>query len=620
MKKFFVMMFSLFFAAEIFAVDLTFHIDPGVVIPLKENFVPGFVGYAQASVDLFGFLNVGVEGTYGIEVPSNMTTPLTTYGGGLGVGAYYYPLSRLHLGLGGSIGVYNASMKISGKENSFSDLYWRGYGEIGYRINPSLTVSGFGGYTSYLVTKNQPMMSGPIAGISVSYTVSLGKGGSSGFRISKNQDDPIFPIFMGAYNQNAMATISIHNQEGAEINDVHVSFRAGKYTSQTLECAHFSRIKKYGTVEVPLRASFSNEILKFSENGKISGEIVIEYKFLGKTKQTVQNISLDIYNRNSFMWYDSSALAAFISPDVEEVSQFAKYVAGIARGGFRTGLSRNLEIAIAMYESLKLAKVSYSDDKTTPYLEYHFSDQLDSIQYPLQTMNHLGGDYDDLGLLLASCLESVGVPTGYLICDDDFIVLVDLEVKPTSAGNHFADVSKLVVDDQTAYFGISMKKFDSNFAASLAAAGEIIKQANNGDIYCEYVNTHEAWETYIPVAFTGLNGLFSNPGQTKIESAYNTSLNSYVNKEINGVIANARASGDPNKIGLAYVRIGRYSEAKAEFSKSNSIPAMNNLANVYILEKNYTAAINQFRKVLQIEPENQTALKGIEKATAQMGM
>lgn len=620
MKKFFVIMFSFFFAAEIFAVDLTFHIDPGVVIPLKENFVPGFVGYAQASVDLFGFLNVGVEGTYGIEVPSNMTTPLTTYGGGLGVGAYYYPLSRLHLGLGGSIGVYNASMKISGKENSFSDLYWRGYGEIGYRINPSLTVSGFGGYTSYLVTKNEPMMSGPIAGISVSYTVSLGKGGSSGFRISKNQDDPIFPIFMGAYNQNAMATISIHNQEGAEINDVHVSFRAGKYTSQTLECAHFSRIKKYGTVEVPLRASFSNEILKFSENGKISGEIVIEYKFLGKTKQAVQNISLDIYNRNSFMWYDSSALAAFISPDVEEVSQFAKYVAGIARGGFRTGLSRNLEIAIAMYESLKLAKVSYSDDKTTPYLEYHFSDQLDSIQYPLQTMNHLGGDYDDLGLLLASCLESVGVPTGYLICDDDFIVLVDLEVKPTSAGNHFADVSKLVVDDQTAYFGISMKKFDSNFAASLAAAGEIIKQANNGDIYCEYVNTHEAWETYIPVAFTGLNGLFSNPGQTKIESAYNTSLNSYVNKEINGVIANARASGDPNKIGLAYVRIGRYSEAKAEFSKSNSIPAMNNLANVYILEKNYTAAINQFRKVLQIEPENQTALKGIEKATAQMGM
>lgn len=612
-------------AAASFSFDLTFRISPAMMIPTQTFYKPSFSGAVQADADLFGFLTAGLEGIFTVETPNQMSQSLSAVGGGIGIGAYYYPFSRLHIGGGAAIGLYSASMKIdrAGSEKddvNFSDFYWRAYAEAGFRINPTVTVNGFGGFASYNVNGSNPVASGPFFGVSARIAITVGKSGSSGFRVNIDQPSPAYPLFMGVYKDNGFALASITNLEGAEITDVKISFRAGKYTSETKICDEISRINKYGTVEVPVTASFSPEILKFSENGKISGELVIDYRLLGTKKQSVQNIIVDVYNRNSFSWDDAAALSAFISPDVPEILEFSKYVAGVARNGYRTGISRNLEMAAAMTEALALSGVKFTKDQTTPYTEFHASPELDSIQHALQTMNFLGGDYDDLGILLASCLESVGVPTGYLICDDDFIVLVDLQVSPTSAGNHFGDPETLVTDDTTAYFGLSMKNFSAGFIGSMRAAQNTIKRANNEEIYAEYISTHEAWDFYPPVIYSGANGLFRNPIQSQLELAYKNALDTYSNTEISRVLANAKASGDPNKIGLALVRIGRYAEAKNEFAKSNSTTAMNNLASVYVIEENYDAAIKQYMKVLERDPENVTAKKGIDKAKSLKGL
>ena len=622
-----VQIFSIFSAS---AVDLTFRITPSMFMPLQENYTPAFSGFIQADVELFGFLTAGVEGTFSLERQSNMPSMQTSFGGGLGLGAFFYPMSRIHLGAGGAVGIYSTSVRISdpgqGQDESskrditLSDLYWRAYGEAGFRINPYVTINAYGGYMSYLVNQSSPLMTGPYAGVSARISISVGKSGANGFRVSVSQDEPAYPVFMGLYKNCGLATINLTNQEGAEIRNVQVSFRAGKYTTETMVCESIPRINKYETREIPLTASFSDEILKFSENGKISGEVVVDYTMLGVKKQSVQTVIIDVYNRNAFSWYDNAALAAFISPDVPEIYEFSKAVAGTARNGYRTGISRNLENAAALVEAMVLAKVEYSGDKETPYLTFHNSDEIDMVQHPLQTMNFLGGDYDDLGIFLASCLESIGVPTGYMICDDDFIVLVDMQIKPSAAENNFGDTEKLVISDSTVFFGLSMKNLSKGFTKGLNSASDTIKNANNGQIDAEYVVTHEAWDTYTPAIYSGTYGLFKNPSQSELERAYKKALDNYVNTEIKMVLDNARASGDPNKLGLAYVRTGRYSEAKAEFSKSNTITSMINLANVYILEKNYNAAINQYNKVLAIDPENEKAKKGIDKANTLKGL
>lgn len=621
MRKFTSFLGALFLASASFAIDLTFRINPGVILPSDSNYGTGFAGFFQADTDFMGLFTAGVEGNFAMSKPTGLEDSLTVGAFGVGLGAYYYPLARLYLGAGGAGGIHQISTKIDSINKSSSDFYYRGYGELGFRVSPELTVCATGGYISYLCSGNDPFLSGVTAGLSVRYTVSAGKSGSSSFGVSLSQDDSVFPLFMKAYKTCPLGNLTLTNYEGAEVKNVHVSFRAGKYTSSTFESAHIGRIRKYGSVEIPLYVDFSTEILRFAENGKISGELIVDYEFLGKKKQTVQSVILSVYNRNAFYWSDYNALASFVSPDTDEILTFAKEVAGIVNSMAYSGMNKGVQTAAAMMEAIRLTGIKYSDDKVTPYEKYHLSDELDSIQYPLQTMNNLSGDYDDLGILLASCLESVQVGAGFLPLEDDFIVLVNLGINPKNASSHFSDTDSLILDGENAWFGLSMKNFSKGFSASRKAAAAAIKKANAGaEGTYEFVNVELAWETYAPATFSGSGKAFDAPAKSSVEKASRAVIQEYISSDLEKVISKARNSGDSNSLGLALVRAGRYSEAKTAFSASNSVAAMNNLANVYMIERNYSAAVAQYKKVLAKAPDNKGAQRGLDRANAKLGL
>ncbi|MCQ2585700.1 MAG: hypothetical protein MJ185_08910 [Treponema sp.] len=628
MKKLVGIILGAAMCASAFAIDVTLRATPGIMLPLgkdpkteKKYYETGIGIFAQADVDLFGFMTAGVEGNFASLPANGLDKPIQLLGGGLGLGAYYYPLSRLYTGLGGSFGIYQLGAKLDGESSNGMGLYYRGYGEIGFRVNPEFTVAVTGGYMSHMIVNDKPLVNSPNAGISLRYTVPLGKSGSSSFGVNFVQEDAAQPLFMSAYRVCPLGTLTLTNSEGAEVRNVHVSFRAGKYTSSTFESAQVSRINKYASVEIPLYADFSQEILKFSENGKISGELVVEYEFLGKKKQAVQNVVLSVYNRNAFYWTDPTSIAAFVSPNTPEVLTFAKYVAGIVNKQAYTGMNKAIQTAAGMVEGLRLSGIRYSDDKITPYEKFHLDYELDSVQYPLQTMNCLSGDYDDLGILLASCLESVGISTGFLPVNDDFIVLVDMGVSPNSAASHIADTESLFYTDDSAWFGLSMKELTKGFAASHIAGSKAIMAAmNDEENYYEVVLNEQSWETYAPATFTGSGNEFENPRTSVLEESIKASIKGYIASDLEPIIAKHRKDGNTHQLGLALVRAGRYSEAKAEFSKLNTAAAMNNTANILMLEHKYSECAAMYKKVLEKDPENKTAKRGLERVNEKLGL
>lgn len=612
---------------SIFALEFSVRMAPAVLFPSGEHQM-GFGGTVQADVNLFNILSIGAEGLFdSIGFTTQEVENLTNYGGGIGLGAYYYPLSRLYVGAGGAFGAYHWSTSYKSQTdqkpvNIDSDsLYWRAYGEVGFRVNSALTVSATGGYIDFM-EQNESTHKGPYAGLSVKITGDIGTKGSGNVDASIEQYDNIYPVYMQLYRTAPIGTIKLTNFETAEIRDVKVGFRAGRYTASTMECAKINRLNKFKSVEIPLMVDFSDDILNFSEDGVISGEVVIEYNFLGKQKTCIENVVLTVNNRNAFMWSDAAGLAAFISPDTPEVLELAKFCAGIARNNLYTGMNRNIQFTAAIFEGLLAAGITYSNDITTPYITAHTSDVLDSIQYPLQTMNCLSGDYDDLGILLAACLESIGVPTAVIPYEDDFLVLVSLDVKPSQAGNHFASTEKLLVDDTDAYFALSMVKFEEGFTKSLIAGGdklEKIKADPDGDY--EYINIHTAWELYPPVVYSRGSSSFEKPSQAVLEEAVGKAVKTYIDAELLPIINEARASGNDNKLGVALVRAGKYTEAKEAFNraaKTGSLAAMNNVANVLMYEKNYSGAASQYNKVLDKDPQNKTAKKGLENAMSKL--
>lgn len=631
MKKIFVLFLTIFFSVtSVSALDLVFNVEPAISFPSQKNYSTAFGGTVQADVDLMNFMTAGVEGGFIYEKPVKCDGNLNTLYGGINLGFYYYPLSRLYVGLGGSFGVDSYISSItkdsssSSDSNNFADLYYRGYGEIGFRLNPSLSLNAVGGYQSFLCSGSPAVLSGPFAGISLRITASVGANAKkSAIDIKVVQESDVFPVFSTVYANEPFGSIVIQNDEGAELRDVHVSFRAGKYTTELKECGSVARINRHSSVEIPLYANFSSDILNFTENGKISAEIVVDYEFLGKKMSTVEPVIISVYNRNAFIWSDAASLAAFISPDSQELSAFAKEIIGITRANLYTGMNANLQYAIGIIEGLKLAGINYSGDTVTPFVDYYSTYDLDSIQYPLQTLQYLSGDYDDLGILVCSCLQIVDVPTGYIATPDDFLVLVKLNMSPSQVLNNFESDEGLLLDKEAdeVYMALSMKNLEKGFTKSFEAGREaIVRCFEDEENYYEFVDTVDAWTVYKPATYS--NGSFvDTPKQEELLKNINAAINQYISSDINVVIDRARTSGDANRLGVALIRAGRFTEAKSAFTKAanaGSVSAMNNVANILMIEKNYTAAAAQYRKVLEKSPNNSIAIKGLENATSKI--
>ena len=159
-------------------------------------------------------------------------------------------------------------------------------------------------------------------------------------------------------------------------------------------------------------------------------------------------------------------------------------------------------------------------------------------------------------------------------------------------------------------------QFGSGFTKSRAKGSELIAKINSSeDAYYEFIETHYAWNNYPPAIYTGYGDVLEKPTQATVEALFKAAVTDYINSDLAVVIKRARDSGDSNRLGLAYVRAGQYTNAKNEFAKAvakGNVSAMNNLGNVYMIEKNYSAAEKQYKQVLAIEPNNQTALSGLE--------
>jgi len=609
------------------ALDMSLRVNPNVIVPQKSMYALSAGALLQYDFALFDLITVGIEAGDSYDTPNKMTSGMNFAFGGIGVGAYYNLFSRMYVGGGAGFGIYGLQFEYENNKKekvnvSTGDLYYRVYGEVGYRLSPSITVCGNAGYTSFNVNGSNPALSGLSAGVTAKINFSTGKGSKGACYANVNQEGDVYPLFQQVYRFSPVATATIVNGESAEIKNVTVSFRAGKYTSSALKSEVIPVIKKMQTYDVPLVVDFSSELLRFNENGRISGDLVIEYELLGRRKTSVQTISLAVSNRNTYVWGNNDSIAAFISPDTPEILEYAKYVAGVARNDLYTGMNRNIQFAASMFEALRSSGLSYSDDKQTPYTSYHKSSEKDFIQYPLQTMDFASGDLDEIGILYASCLESIGVETAFMPLDNDFLVLVGIGAKPSAAANHFGDVDSLALTEDNVYFALSMAEFSKGFAKSRAQGAKLVAQCNKDEEgYYEFISTRDAWAVYPPAVFTGSGDPLPKPAQLEIQRLTKAALQDYMTTDLAVVIAKAKNSGDVNKLGIAYVRAGRYSEAKAEFTKganAGNISAINNLANVYFMEKNYVAAAAQYKRVLLIDPENKTAKKGLENTNSKI--
>ena len=622
------------------AIELLFSLTPDLVFPFltegnQKYETLGYGGMLDTGVTLFNYWNV--ETTAGFyAVPKLSSSKFATDQAknlflvpiGLKTGVSAYPLSRLMLGAGVSGGF---SIAISGDSMHYQPWY-KGEVSAAFRINPSFSIGLTGAWVDYQFDSwwKNSLMQGLSAGISLTYRLDTKKNSGS-VSATAEFDDYVFPLLYTIYKENSFGTVYVTNEETAEIRNIHVSLRSKGYTASQMECGVIESLEKHKTKELSLIADFSEAILNFTENGQIPAEVVMEYELLGQKRTAVSQIIIPVYNRNQMRWADPAVLASYLSTSAQEVLEFSKYLVGISRRSLRTGLNRNMQFAMYVFEGMRLAGIQLDTDPSTPYDSYHLDPSvLDYIQYPYQTMLYKSGDKDDLGILFMSLLQSVGIETSFIATSDDFIVLFNTEVASSKAGTLFYGTDRIMIlEDDNVWIPISMKSLSEGFINSWYKAIEEINYINESGEDYYFVGIADAWAYYPPAGFASGENVSLESSEQTIADTVETDIVRYITAEfgpqITAILTKIKKEGASvalyNQLGMLYVRAGMYSNAIPVYqlaAKMGSIPAMNNLGNIASLQNNLDEAVKWYRKVLELDPENTTAKANLRRIESEL--
>jgi hypothetical protein len=631
------------------AFGLDFSLRPGgfVFIPAgkgneaadgNERFDIGGGGELGFDIDFAGLWPnpLGLGYTAGIEggllynpykQPAPGNAQIYSFGGALGL--YYFPLSRLFTRVDGGIGVYQGVIE---EGRGKPGLWWRAGGEAGFRFTPVFTLAAGGGWRQFH-SPSGVFSSGVYAGLALHITFETGRNSNAGGAgAALVQDDGIYPAFLSLYQKSPVGIIIIRNNENAEIRDVRVSFRAAGYTASEFPCGSLPLIPKGRSAELPLYADFSPEVLRFTDTGRIFGEVVIRYRFLGTEKQSVQTAAVQVHNRNTFPSVDPTGLAAFVSPSSPEILEYAKYIAGLARSSRRAGLNQNMQAAAWLFEGLRAAGIRLvspaepQGGEGSPPGGVHTG--KNEVQFPAETLGFRTGNRTDTGLLYAAALEAAGIPSAVIPLDNDFIVACNLGVSQAAAELLFSGLDRVLVIDGGIWMPLSMNAFNDGFTAAWDGGAETLNTvfAEGGE--ADFIMLETAWGTYPPALLPVQGAAAVRVNGGNLAQTADRIIQQYIIREIQPQVQNVQrqiaagptADGLPlaglyNRLGILLIRSGQTAEAKAACERAAGmglIPAMTNRGNLALIEKDYAAAERWFRQALAREPENAAAKRGLE--------
>ncbi len=225
------------------------------------------------------------------------------------------------------------------------------------------------------------------------------------FRVKKTQVivSDIYPAFHQFYSTYPLAMVSVQNTAGFPI-EVNVRSRVRPYSSRMHESG-FRRLKRGETKEIPVTAIFDPGI----SNVESREPAVLEIEVEGRANTTLRKAiseQVTVHTRNSWNG-EVDKLSFFIASGDPQIVTMSREMTRDLPNDSLEGLS-NLRAAEAVFNSLGSMDLRYQSDPNVPFY------QDDRVQFPEETIRLGGGDCDDLVILYASLLESLGIRTAFV--------------------------------------------------------------------------------------------------------------------------------------------------------------------------------------------------------------
>lgn len=441
----------------------------------------------------------------------------------------------------------------------------------------------------------------------------------STLEVSQLELEPVFPVFYSYYRDHPIGTVQITNAGEEPVTNLELTFMQDELMGNPTSAAVAATIPPGESVRAEVYALFTDRILAVTEGTTVSGRLSLGCTCDERQHVNEEIVSLEVLNRNAITWTDDRKVAAFVTARDDEVLAFSRAAAAAIEALPPTSIDPALLKLMAVHEALRLFGTTYSIDPVSAY-ESMSQDAtvVDFLQFPRQTLRFKSGDCDDLSVLYAALLESLGVPTAFVTIPGHIFMAVKLDTSPARLGRAYTRPDDLIVTGEAIWLPFEVTMLDAGFLEAWRYGAR--EWRRHADGAARLYPTADAWQEYRPVGFAEPIGLPQLPEPTVMRESLGAALGDFAQAELFAPVAELRealqTARDPRRlhcrIGALYAGFGQYEEAATEFEATLGDgpywPALVNLGTIAFASGDYAAALDYYEQAHTERPDQPAVL------------
>jgi hypothetical protein len=288
--------------------------------------------------------------------------------------------------------------------------------------------------------------------------------------------DPVFPSRIRSYENQPLVHFSLPKNSP---NKYKVKITIPDIMETFSETTVEQKNTENGLCSVQLLLN-DTRVLGNTSNRKVYAEI--ELCDVSNRKMICQPIAapVTIYEKNAMDWKVPGTIATFVTFRDQAVIDIAsKSIKGLSDSHLK-GITKNLLKGSAVFTAVKESGISYVKDP----IALPGTVMLDRVQFPLETVKRAAGDCDDLSVLYASLLSSVGIPCAMVIFPGHVFVMFDTGIFEKNRYRLSLDTSLTITHNGTLWVPVETT------APGLDSKMPGLMPRRNSATHCQLVNIY----------------------------------------------------------------------------------------------------------------------------------
>lgn len=420
-------------------------------------------------------------------------------------------------------------------------------------------------------------------------------------RLETQKLAPAFAAMQSYYSTRPFAQVALVNGENTELRDIEVSFFQPGYMDAPTPSATLSSLAPRGRTEIGLLAAFNQEVFRTEGTVPLAGEVIVRYRYRGRPVEQRLPVSYELLDRTAITWDDDRKVGAFITPADSALRNYGSFVATSLRAETLPQLNQAMQAAAQVYSALGSFGLTYQADPSSPFVRAQAGAvSVDSVSLARATLARGTGDCDDLTVLFASILESMGHETGFITVPGHIYLAVNTKIPARDFREIHPDRSMTIVQGDRLWIPVEITLVGKQpFADAWRRGAELWKLYDTNPDKRGFYTTAAAQTVYRPVGLRETDLGLQYGSRSDLTAAFRpelTRLGDFALTELAAQTAKGNDVREWNALGIAYAKFGRTKEAESAFTRALRIDAsftsaQVNLGNLAYLQKDYRRAL-----------------------------